>query len=76
MTNGRSVAVNVHGRVRAAAINRPESRNGLNLETLRSLWQVLQDTDADDGCGALILTGAGDRAFNAGAEIEELAARA
>ena len=38
MTNGRSVALSVHGRVRAAAINRPESRNGLNLETLRSLW--------------------------------------
>jgi hypothetical protein len=34
----------------------------LNLETLRSLWRTLQDVDEDADCGALIVTGSGDRA--------------
>ena len=69
------VTVGAQGRVRVVSINRPEARNALNLETLRSLWRMLQELDEDAGCGAVIVTGSGDRAFVAGADIRELAER-
>jgi enoyl-CoA hydratase len=53
-------------------IDRPEGLNALNKEVLRELTQVLLDLADDDQVRALIITGAGDRAFVAGADIAEM----
>ena len=54
--------------------NRPEVRNALNYLAIDEALEVAGDADADDSVRVLILTGAGDKAFVAGADIEELRA--
>jgi len=55
--------------------NRPEVRNALNYLAIDEALEAAGDADADDSVRVLILTGAGDKAFVAGADIEELRAR-
>lgn len=54
-------------------IHRPEKLNALNYETISELFEALEEIRADSSLRALILTGAGDKAFVAGADIQELA---
>ncbi len=53
--------------------NRPKVLNALNRKTIEELQQILLDARADDAVRVLILTGAGEKAFVAGADINELA---
>jgi enoyl-CoA hydratase len=53
--------------------NRPKALNALNKRTFAELWQVLDEVDRDPEVRALVLTGAGDKAFVAGADISEMA---
>jgi enoyl-CoA hydratase len=53
--------------------NRPKVLNALNRKTVDELHEVLLDARADDSVRVLILTGAGEKAFVAGADINELA---
>ena len=53
--------------------NRPKVLNALNRKTMEELRDVLVASRADEGVGALILTGAGEKSFAAGADIGELA---
>lgn len=54
-------------------LNRPKVLNALNRKTVEELHQVLLDAKADAAVRVLILTGAGEKAFVAGADINELA---
>src|SRR4051794_19314980 len=54
-------------------INRPQARNALNIETIRELADAIRDIRADDAARAVIITGSGDKAFVAGADIKEIA---
>jgi 2-(1,2-epoxy-1,2-dihydrophenyl)acetyl-CoA isomerase len=54
-------------------LNRPEKLNALSFPLMSELDDALSDYEADDGIKAVILTGAGDRAFSAGADIHEMA---
>jgi enoyl-CoA hydratase len=53
-------------------VNRPDKLNALNADTVRQLDAVVREVSADDGVRAVILTGAGEKAFVAGADIAEL----
>ncbi len=53
--------------------NRPEKLNALNRKTMEELESILIDARADESVRVLILTGAGEKAFIAGADINELA---
>ncbi len=53
-------------------INRPKVLNALNRQTLERLDEALDTVRDDPQIQALVITGAGDRAFVAGADIEEL----
>lgn len=55
-------------------INRPEKLNALNQQVLKELQDVFENIDDDDDIRGVILTGAGEKAFVAGADIEEIAA--
>jgi len=59
--------------VALVTLNRPSSLNALSFELLRALVEALERLDADDACRAIVVTGAGDRAFAAGADIHEMA---
>jgi len=54
-------------------VNRPKVLNALNHQTLTELGHAFDDVKDDDSVGVLILTGSGDKAFVAGADINELA---
>jgi enoyl-CoA hydratase/carnithine racemase len=66
-------AVNVErtDRVAVITLNRPEVLNALNLQLVRELDSALTELEQDDGVGAIVITGAGERAFSAGADIHE-----
>ncbi len=54
-------------------LNRPEKLNALSFPLMTELDDALCDYEADDDIKSVILTGAGDRAFSAGADIHEMA---
>lgn len=57
------------GPVVTVTINRPDARNSLNTEVLAGLAEAFRDADARDDVRVIVLTGAGDRAFCAGADL-------
>jgi len=75
MTAEKRVMVEVKEGVARLTLSRPEKLNALDRATLQELDQAIGEAGADPGVGVLILTGAGDKAFVAGADIAELAAQ-
>jgi enoyl-CoA hydratase len=61
------------GAVAIVTVNRPNVLNALNAQTLDELRRVMLDLKHDDSAHAVVLTGAGDKSFVAGADINELA---
>jgi enoyl-CoA hydratase len=61
------------GRLATITINRPKVMNALNTQLAGEMRDALSDAEADDDIRAIVITGAGDRAFCAGADIGELA---
>jgi len=61
------------GAVALVTINRPKVLNALNAQTLDELQRVALDLGQDDSVRVVILTGAGEKSFVAGADITELA---
>lgn len=55
-------------RVAVVSMNRPDKKNAMTRTFFRELPRVLAALDADEGVGAIVLTGAGD-AFSSGADI-------
>ena len=56
------------GRVGLITLNRPKQMNALNPQLMQELAKALYDFDADDGIGAMLITG-NEKAFAAGADI-------
>jgi len=56
------------GRVGVITLNRPKQMNALNAQLMQELGQALYAFDADDGVGAIVITG-NEKAFAAGADI-------
>ncbi len=54
-------------------LNRPDKLNALSFPLMQEVDDALTGYEADDGVKAVILTGAGERAFSAGADIHEMA---
>jgi enoyl-CoA hydratase len=52
-------------------INRPERRNALNAEVIAGIGAAFTEAETDDAVRVVILTGAGDQAFCAGADLRE-----
>jgi enoyl-CoA hydratase len=61
------------GGVATITINRPKVLNALNSQTLDELRRAILELKRDDGVRAVVLTGAGEKSFIAGADINELA---
>ncbi|WP_083898401.1 crotonase/enoyl-CoA hydratase family protein [Nocardia vinacea] len=61
------------GHVLILTINRPEARNAINKSVADQLGRALADADSDHDIRAIIVTGAGNKAFCAGADLKALA---
>ena len=59
--------------VALVTLDRPEVLNALDSRTMLELVEALERLDADESCRAVVITGAGERAFAAGADIREMA---
>src|SRR5438093_8195200 len=62
-------------RVAIVTINRPDKRNALNIKTRQEGAALLEELRDDTSVGVVVFTGAGDKAFIAGADIGEFAGR-
>ncbi|HED64586.1 MAG TPA: crotonase [Planctomycetes bacterium] len=71
--NYENLQFGVGGGVATITVNRPKVMNALNGRTLEELGHVLDVCRDDEGVRAVIVTGSGDKAFVAGADIGELA---
>lgn len=66
-----NILVETRGRVALITLNRPKALNALSPELMRELGEALSGFDANDGVGAIVVTGS-DKAFAAGADIKAM----
>ena len=69
----KHIIVETRGDVNLITFNRPKALNALNRALIEEFSQALDLVASDDDASILVLTGAGDRAFVSGADINELA---
>lgn len=67
-----TLIVETRERVGLIRLNRPQALNALNLQVMREMLAALAAFDADEGIGAIVITGS-EKAFAAGADIKEMA---
>src|SRR4249920_2930025 len=68
-----NVLIERDGAVAIVTVNRPKVLNALNTQTLDELRRAILELKQDEAIRAVILTGAGEKSFIAGADINELA---
>jgi len=68
----KNVFLTAENEIGILTINRPKALNALNTETLREIQAALREIENHPEWKALILTGAGEKAFVAGADIAEM----
>ena len=67
-----NLAVVTRGGIHTITIKRPSKLNALNRQTLQELYAAIIDASGDDKVRVIVITGAGDKAFVAGADISEI----
>ncbi len=68
----RNLEIGNRGAVRTIVVNRPDKLNALNRETLNELTLAFAQAAQDDAVRVVVLSGAGEKAFVAGADIAEM----
>ena len=71
-----TILVEQHGAVTLVTLNRPQALNALNTQVLDELITAFAAFEADASQGCAVLTGSGEKAFAAGADIREMADKA
>lgn len=67
-----TVKIDYQGSIATITINRPEKRNAINNDVIKGIFEAAKIVDKSDDIKVIILTGAGEKAFSAGADIKEL----
>jgi enoyl-CoA hydratase len=67
----KNIKYEVEGEVGILTINRPDKLNALNTETVSEIGNAMDLVKKEDNTKVLVLTGAGNKAFMAGADISE-----
>jgi enoyl-CoA hydratase len=70
----QNLLIEHQGPVALITVNRPDKLNALNRQTLLEIEEAVASATTDPAVHAVILTGAGDKAFAAGADVAEFAA--
>ena len=73
MSEYQTILVEQRGAVTLVTLNRPQALNALNSTVLAELIGAFRAFDADKSQGCAVVTGSGDKAFAAGADIKEMA---
>jgi methylglutaconyl-CoA hydratase len=68
---GAPLNVEMRGTALVLTLNRPDRVNALSRELIRAIGDSAREADRDDAVRAVVLTGAGDKAFCAGADLKE-----
>jgi len=68
----QNLLVEIKDKVAVVKINRPDKLNALNAQTMIELKNVFTELGKDESVYVIILTGSGEKAFVAGADISEL----
>ena len=68
----KNILLSFEGEIGILAINRPKALNALNIEVLKDIQMGIQEAKDRSEMKALILTGSGEKAFVAGADIAEM----
>lgn len=69
----KNILVEENNGITTIIINRPDKLNALNKQTIEELHEAFKDEDEDEDTKVVILTGSGEKAFVAGADISEFA---
>jgi enoyl-CoA hydratase len=72
MSNYQSILVDRDERVGIVTLNRPNELNALNFQLVSELANALEELDRDEEIRCIVITGAGGKAFAAGADIKEM----
>ena len=75
MSNYQSILVDRDERVGIVTLNRPKELNALNFQLVSELANALEELDRDEEIRCMVITGAGEKAFAAGADIKEMAGK-
>lgn len=67
-----TVKIDYQGSIATITINRPEKRNAINNDVTKGIFKAAKIVDKSDNIKVIILTGAGEKAFSAGADIKEI----
>ena len=70
-----NIDVTIEGAIGVLRVNRPEVRNALDTATVQEMTPAINELTANAAVGAIIVTGAGDRVFVSGADINAIRAR-
>lgn len=68
-----NILITTDNQIAVVTINRPKKLNALNRETIQELHQAFSDLDNNNDVKCIIVTGSGEKAFVAGADISEFA---
>ena len=74
MTDNNSVLLEKRGQAFWITINRPEKRNAINGDVVAGIAKGYRDAHDDSDVRVIVLTGAGDKAFCAGADLQNTGA--
>jgi len=73
-TTAAAILVRREGAIATVVLNRPDKLNAMTLDMWLRLGEAMRELDADDSVRCIVLRGAGDKAFAAGADIAEFPA--
>ncbi len=68
----QNILVELEDRIGIIKLNRPEVRNALDAKTLAEISYALETLENNEGIGVIVITGAGEKSFAAGADIGQL----
>ena len=71
--NYNNILEEIEGNILTISINRPKKLNALNRETIQELHEAFKEARSNDEVKVIIITGTGEKAFVAGADISEFA---
>ncbi len=72
MSEFKNIKISIKSKILTLVINRPDSLNALNIQTMEEINEAIQDAMDNDEVGGVIVTGEGEKAFVAGADIGEI----
>jgi len=70
--NYETIICNIQGKVATITMNRPDKLNACSIKMFQEIEQALSTIEDNDNVRAVIITGAGDKAFSAGVDFKDL----